>query len=165
MFASTVSRRSSRCAQVYATDFGWVIAFPMVSRSEAHETLLLLFARDGVIPVCLCKNAKEMAQSKFYQNLKGAACHLKHLEPYTSWLNAAEREIKKLKKEASCKLLRCTAPKHLWDYCFELEAYIMSNSAHNIYKLQGEAPKAVMSGEASDISRFCKLEWFEWVVF
>ena len=152
MFASTVSRRSSRCAQVYATDFGWVIAFPMVSRSEAHETLLLLFARD-------------MVQSKFYQNLKGAACHLKHLEPYTSWLNAAEREIKKLKKEASCKLLRCTAPKHLWDYCFELEAYIMSNSAHNIYKLQGEVPTAVMSGEASDISRFCKLEWFEWVVF
>ena len=39
--------RGNRCAQVYATDFGWAKAFPMASRSKAHETLSLLFARDG----------------------------------------------------------------------------------------------------------------------
>ena len=44
MFASAVSRRSNRCAQVYATNVGWARAFQMISRSEAHETLLLMFA-------------------------------------------------------------------------------------------------------------------------
>ena len=39
----TVFRRGNRCAQVYATDFRWAQIFPMASRSEAHETLLLLF--------------------------------------------------------------------------------------------------------------------------
>ena len=53
MFASTVSRRGNKCAQVYATDFGWTRAFQMASRSEAHEILLLLFVRDGVPPTCI----------------------------------------------------------------------------------------------------------------
>ena len=48
MFASTVFGRGNRCAQVYATDFGWARAFSMTSRSETHDTLLLLFVRDGV---------------------------------------------------------------------------------------------------------------------
>ena len=30
--------------------------------------------------------------------------------------------------------------------------------------LDGEVPKIVMSCETSDISQFCKLEWFEWVM-
>ena len=46
-----------------------------------------------------------------------------------------------------------------------MEAYIRSNTAHNIYKLDGEVPKTVISGETSDISQFYKLEWFQWVMF
>ena len=76
-----------------------------------------------------------------------------------------EREIKELKKGAGHKLLWSRAPKHLWDDCIELEAYIRSNTAHEIYKLDGEVVETVMSGETSDISKFCKLEWFEWVMF
>ena len=40
-----------------------------------------------------------------------------------------------------------------------------SNTAPDIYKLDGEVPKTLMSGETSDISEFCELEWFKWVVF
>ena len=58
-------QRGNRCTQVYATDFGWARAFPMASRSKAHETLLLLLARDDVLQACICANAKEMNQGKF----------------------------------------------------------------------------------------------------
>ena len=81
MFTGTVSRRGKRYAQVYAMDFGWDRAFPMACRSEAHETLLLLFARDGVLHICVCDNAKEMIKGKFHQKLKDDACHLKQVEP------------------------------------------------------------------------------------
>ena len=111
MFASRVSRRGNRCAQVYAR------AFPMASKSETHETLSLLFARDGVPPACICNNAKNMIQGKKYKKLKDTACQLKQLEPYTSWSNATEREIKEVKKAAGNKLLRSRAQKHLWDDC------------------------------------------------
>ena len=113
----------------------------MASRDEAHETLLLLFAKNDVPSAYICDNVKEMIQGKFYQKLKDDACHLKQLEPFTSWSNAAEREIKELKKGASHKLLQSRSPKCLWDKCFELEAYIRSTTAHDIYKLDGEVPK------------------------
>ena len=48
MFACKVSRRDNRCAQLYATDVRGR-AFSMASRSEAHETLLLLLAGDVVL--------------------------------------------------------------------------------------------------------------------
>ena len=89
----------------------------MISRSEAHKTLSLLFARDRVPPACICDNAKEMVKVKFYQKLKDAACHLKQLELYSPWLNATDREIKKLKKGVAHELLRSKTPTHLWDDC------------------------------------------------
>ena len=137
----------------------------MASRSEAHETFSLLFVRDGVPPMCICGNARELVQGKFHQKFKEAACHFKQLEPYTPWSNAAKREIEELKKGASHMMLWSRAPKHLWDDCLELEACIRSNTAHDKYKLEGEVHKTVMSGETSDISQFGKLEWFKWVIF
>ena len=76
MFASTVSRRNNRCAQVYATDFRWARAFPMVSRSEVHKTLPWLFTQDvytGWFPTCICDNEQEINQSMFYYKLKDAS--------------------------------------------------------------------------------------------
>ena len=124
----------------------------MSSRSEAHATLLFLFMRDGIPLTCICNNAKELIQGKFHQKLKKAACHLKQLELYTPWSNAAERDIKELKKGSGHKLLQTRASKHLCDDCLELEANIRSNTAHEMYKLDRELPKTVMSGEMSDIS-------------
>ena len=54
------------------------------------------------------------------------------------------RKRMELKKRPGQKLLRSRAPKHLWDNCLELEAYIAyirSNTAHEICKLDGEVPK------------------------
>ena len=82
---------------------------------------------------------------------------LEQLEPYTPWSNATEKEIEELKKGAGHKLLQFRAPKCLWDNCLELEAYMRSNTAHERYKLDGEVPETVMSGEMSDISQFCEL--------
>ena len=81
------------------------------------------------------------------RDLKDAACYLKQLESYIPWSNAAEREIKELKKGVGHTLLSSRAPKHSWDDCLELEAHIRSNTAHDIYKLDGEVPKTVMSGK------------------
>ena len=144
MFSSTVSRRGNRYAQVYATNVGWARAFQMASRSEEHETLSLLFAGGGVLTVCLCNNAKEMIQDEFHQKLKDTAFQFKQLKPYTPSSNAAEREIKELKKGAGHKLCFQREPRHLWGDCLELEAYSSSNTAHEIHKLDGEVPKTVM---------------------
>ena len=68
-----------------------------------------------------------------------------------SLVNAAEREIKELNRGAG-QLLQSRATKHLWDDCLELEAYIRSNTAHDIPKLERALPKTVMSGHQISVS-------------
>ena len=63
------------------------------------------------------------------------------------------------------KLIKSCTPRRLWSDCLELESYIRSNTAHINYKLDGEVPETIMSGEMSNISQFCEFEWFEWVMF
>ncbi len=53
----------------------------------------------------------------------------------------------------------------LWDDCLEYEAYVRSHKAHDVFKLDGEVPKTIMSGKTANISQFCKLNWYEWVKF
>ena len=40
---------------------------------------------------------------------------------------------------------------------FKLAAYIWFSTVHDIFKLDREVPKTLMSGETSDISQFCEL--------
>ena len=81
----------------YTKDFVWTKVHPVASRIEAHETLFLHFGRDGVPPACMCENAKEMIQGKFYQKHKDAAYQLKQFKSYNPRTITAEK-IKELKK-------------------------------------------------------------------
>ena len=116
-------------------------------------------------PAIICDNAKEMILCEFNRKLKDASCHLRQTEPFTPWLNAAKREIKELKKGSGRKLLKSGIPNRCWDDCLELEFYTRSNTAHGTYKLDGEVPEMNISGETSDITKFCEFELFEWVMF
>ena len=63
--AGTKFRRGNLYAQVYATPFHWCRAHPMKEKSEAHETLSLVFQRDGVPPKMIMDGAKEQVQGQF----------------------------------------------------------------------------------------------------
>jgi len=62
-------------------------------------------------------------------------------------------------------MVHAGAPKPFWADAIELEAYVRSNTAHNIFILQGEVPETVMSGETSDISQFCEFAFYDWIMF
>ncbi len=62
-------------------------------------------------------------------------------------------------------MLATGVPRQLWDDCLELEAYIHSHSANSVYLLDGKVPKTYMSGETADISQFCKLAWYDWIMY
>ena len=57
------------------------------------------------------------------------------------------------------------ATKHIWDNALEFEAYGRSNTALDVYMLQGGVPETVMLGGTSDISQFCKHGFYGWVMF
>jgi hypothetical protein len=62
-------------------------------------------------------------------------------------------------------MVRAGASKPFWADAIELEAYVCSNTAHDIFILQGGVPETVMSGETSDISQFCEFAFYDWIMF
>jgi hypothetical protein len=68
MFAGTPSCRGNKCAQVYVTSFGWARAHPMTRKGEAHETLFLLFHRDGAPLTMVLDGLKDQTKSDFREN-------------------------------------------------------------------------------------------------
>ncbi len=97
MFAGTPSCSGNKCAQVYATSFGWARAHPMTRKGEAHETLSLLFHRDGVPLTMVLDGSKEQTKGDFMRKLHEADCHARQTELYSPWQQAAEGCIHKLK--------------------------------------------------------------------
>eukprot|EP00956_Cyclotella_meneghiniana_P033966 scaffold100692_cov59-Cyclotella_meneghiniana.AAC.1 len=110
-------------------------------------------------------DAKELRKGEFGRKCKEAFCYLKGTEPYSPWQNAAERENKELKKGAGRKMTASGAPLKVWDWALEMESYIRSHTAHNIYKLDGRVPESIISGQTADISPYCEFGFWQWVMF
>jgi hypothetical protein len=51
--------------QVYSTSFGWARAHPIKRKGEAHETLPLVFHRDGVPLTMVVDDSKEQTLGEF----------------------------------------------------------------------------------------------------
>ena len=163
--AAIVSKRGNRYAQVFGTPFGWYRAYPMEKKSDAHEGLSLMFARDGVPKVLIMDNSKEQTLGTFMKKSRESNCWIKQTKPYTTWSNSDESAIRELRKGSARKMLKKNYPKRLWDDCIELQAYIRSQTANGHYHLKGEVPETVMSGETADISKFAEYSWYEWIKF
>ena len=157
--------RKNRYAQVFATRFGWVRAYPMQKKSDAHEALSLLAQRDGVPPMIVMDGSKEQTLGTFRKKAREMDCRVRQTEPYSPWQNAAESEIRELKRGAGRKMSKSHAPYKLWDHCLELESYVRSNTARNTYELQGQTPETMISGQTSDISPFVEHAWYDWVKY
>jgi len=165
MFAGTASKQGNKCAQIYSTSFGWCRAYSMTAKGEAHESLSLLFHRDGVPPMMVFDGSKEQTLGNFKRKLREADCHARQTEPYSPWQNAAEGCIRELKRGVSRKMMKTGSPKVLWDHCIELEALIRSNTSNDIYMTNGEVPETIMTGDTADISHICEFAWYDWVMF
>ena len=97
MFANSASWQGNKCTQVFSTSNGWVHDYPMKKKSEAHEALSLLFQWEGVLNTMIMDGALEQLKGKFHKKCQEVDSHVKQLEPYTPWSNAAESAICELK--------------------------------------------------------------------
>jgi hypothetical protein len=96
LFAGSVSRQDNKMAQAYATFFGWARAHPMKRKGESHETLSLVFQRNGVPLTMVTDDSKEQTKGDFRHKLKEADCHPQVTEPYYPWQQATEGCIREI---------------------------------------------------------------------
>ncbi len=62
-------------------------------------------------------------------------------------------------------MLAAGVPRQLWDDCLEQEAYIHSQIVNSIYCLDDKVPETYMPRETTDISQFCELAWYNWIMY
>ncbi len=165
LFAGMPSCSGNKCAQVYSTSFGWARAHSMTRKGEAHETLSLLFHRDGVPPTIILDGLKEQCKGDFKRKLRNTDCHTRQTEPYSPWQQAAEGCIHELKRGMSHKMIKTSSPRVLWDHCIELEVLIRSSTSNTVYMTNGEVPETIMTSSTADISHICEFGWYDWVMF
>jgi hypothetical protein len=83
MFAGTTSKQGNKCAQAYTTSFGWSRAHPLTTKGNAHESLSLLFHRDGIPSTMILDGSKEQTLGNFKRKLREAGCHARQTKPYS----------------------------------------------------------------------------------
>ena len=79
--------------------------------------------------------------------------------------NAAEINVRELKRASARKMMSTNSPKKLWDHSLELEAIVRSHTAHDHFGLDGEVPETLMTGRPGDISHICEYSWYQWVMY
>jgi hypothetical protein len=152
MYSKNLSRQKNKSAQIFCTDFGFVRAFPMKKESESHESLSLIFKRDGVPNVVVMDGAKAQIEGKFRRKLRDAGCHIKQTEPHTQSSNMGEGVVRELKRGVGRQMLRSGCPKRLRDEFIVREAYVRSHTSMDIFGLEGKIPESKVKGETVDIS-------------
>ncbi len=65
LYARSVSQQCNKMAKAYATSFGWACTHPMKHKGDAHETLSLVFQRNGVPPTMVTNDSKEQTKGEF----------------------------------------------------------------------------------------------------
>jgi hypothetical protein len=134
----------------------------MMKHQQVHETVDLLFKRDGVPNVVIIMDgAREQVYGQMRKECQRAGVHGRQAEPDTTFANAAEASMRELKKGVRRQLVQSKAPTVLWEHCVERQAYVGLNTAHDIYQLDGQVPETMMSGETADITAVAVYQWYE----
>jgi hypothetical protein len=87
IYSTILSIQGKKAAQILCDGAGWRRAFPMNKEKEAHESLSMLFHRDGVPNVMVMDGAKAQVEGEFRRKLRDTACHMKKTEHHTQSSN------------------------------------------------------------------------------
>jgi hypothetical protein len=165
LFSNTTSRRNNKCAHIFATPDGWCRAFPMAKKSQAHEGLSLLLQREGAPNTMIMDGAKEQVMGMFRRKCREAGIRVKQNQTLHPMVQCRRGGNSRAERGVGRQMVRSRAPKRLWDDRLEREAYVRSLTAHEIYRLDGQVPETLVSGETADISPFAAFKWYQWVLF
>ena len=118
MFASKRAGKSVRnftCAQVFATDFGWIHVVPMMMmKKDIHKAFKEVIKKFGVPTKMIMDGAQAQVQRKMSKICDLSGCKIVELEKRTPASNRAEREIQTLKHETRNDMKRTDSHLVLW---------------------------------------------------
>ena len=169
MFATKhKSRKVNKCCQVFASDKGYISAWPMKSQDE-FDTAFHYFFKEVGIPVDLIEDgfsAQRKPSVKRSHHQVGIT--LKVIECATSWTNWAELCIWSLNEAFRKDTRESNSPMVLCDCAIERRTLIRNAVPRALLQDQGKTPHECTFGNQSRNSNVCNfgltwtgtLSWF-----
>jgi hypothetical protein len=140
---STKSTGGNSYAQVFVSDKGYTVVYPMQSQSNFKDTLHL-FCK-GWCSYYIGNGCTQGSAEQCNSSILPSSCY--HLEEVTPWANRAELYIGLLKEAVRQDLQQSNAPIVLWDFCLERRANIHNAIPCPLFQNNGASPHEATQGE------------------
>jgi hypothetical protein len=165
LFSKYESYSKNTCAQVFTTQSGFVVVYPMTSKSRCAEALTTLVQDVGIPNSLFCDNAPERVGPKtdFCKTTNYYKIKLSTNEPHTPKQNRiAEGTIGHMCWRWLAIQQQKQVSLRLWDFGLVWIAEIMSRTYrfHN-----GHTGKEVVTGDTCDISEYVDFSFYDRVWF
>ena len=109
-----ISFRKYSCAQIFATEFGYIFACPLRKRADMEMAIKKFFKEVGVPPRLIADKAREQILGDTKKLCDQANCKIIELEKGTPASNRAERYIQIIKNETKKDLVNSDSPLVFW---------------------------------------------------
>ena len=151
--------------QVFANKEFFAVAYPIVSKSQAHEPLNA-FVRDyGAMDLLISDGANEQVgrHTQFQATLRKYNITHKASERERPNQNPAEGVIREIRRRWYRLIYKTNCPSRLWNYGIPYVCAIMSRTASFSGQLKGRTPLENLMGETPDISEYLDFGWYDFV--
>ena len=155
----TVSQFS--CAQIYSNRIGYTKLYPMVNKSQAHESLSTFIHEVGIPHEIHCDEAKELISGEMKKKMIKYEIHNTWAESYSPWQNSAEDSIRVIKSWARYFMQLKNTPLRLCDHAMLYATELRNITVPKHVRNEGRTPFEIMHGYTPDISEYATFEWYE----
>ena len=161
--ANIESLRGNKYAQLFCNRANYVKIYPQKAKSDAHHSLNRFIHEVGIPVEMITDGALELSKSEW-----GKICMKRNIyqvttEPHSPWQNPAENMGGRLKHKAKTLMRKTNTPARLWDYCWEFVASLISLTASDHPRLDGNTPYATVHGSTPNITEYLYFKWYQWV--
>ena len=149
------------CAQIYSNRIGYTKIYPMVQKSQAHESLSTFIHEVGIPHEIHCDEAKELIQGEMKKKMIKYEIYNTWAESYSPWQNSAEDSIRIIKAWARYFMQFKNTPLRLCDHAMLYASELRNLTAPKHIRNRGRTPFELMHGYTPDISEYVTFEWYE----
>ena len=162
MFSGHKSLSGNTCATVFVNGGKFSFVYPQVKKGDTDQALATFYDMNG-IPYHLHTDGGGEFTSKKWNNVRvtGGTCKQTLTEPHSPWQNAAEMEIKELKKQTQRLMRKSKCSPRLWDYCLVYVSEIRSRTAFGNRKSKKRTGYEIVTGNTPDISEWADFTWYQ----
>jgi hypothetical protein len=166
MFSTHKSLSGNTCATVFVNGSKCSYVQPMEKKSETPEALQNFYDDIGVPNHLHTDGGGEFTGKRWKKvRITGGICKQTTTEPHSPWQNAAEMEIKELKKQVARLMKRSRCSPRLWDYAITYVSQIRSRTAFGTRKQKSRTGYEIVTGNTPDISEWAEFQWYQPVWF